>query len=292
MNALSFPSIRKDGLMLILGLGETGFAAARWSLAQGASIRLADTRENVQGLDRLQALSNAPLDVCLGQNALQADSLSDVHTVVISPGLSPVEPALAGFLAQARDRGIEIIGEIELFARALKDLADQGHESRVVAITGTNGKTTVTAMTRHLLEQAGVSALAMGNISPAALTALCDALENNALPQVWVLELSSFQLDSTFSLQADAGVVLNISQDHLDWHGGMDAYIQSKQRMYGMCDVTLVNRDDPVVMAMIPRCQSGVGAQLRSGQARFAGRYGLVDGWRHAVAGGQRTYRF
>ncbi|MBH0310087.1 UDP-N-acetylmuramoyl-L-alanine--D-glutamate ligase [Alcaligenes faecalis] len=252
MNALSFPSIRKDGLMLILGLGETGFAAARWSLAQGAGIRVVDTRENVQGLHQLQALSSAPLDVRLGQNALQADSLSDVHTVVISPGLSPVEPALASFLAQARDRGIEVIGEIELFARALKDLADQGHESRVVAVTGTNGKTTVTAMTRHLLEQAGVSALAVGNISPAALTALCDALENNALPQVWVLELSSFQLDSTFSLQADAGVVLNISQDHLDWHGGMDAYIQSKQRMYGMCDVTLVNRDDPVVMAMTP----------------------------------------
>ncbi|XOT96924.1 Mur ligase family protein, partial [Alcaligenes pakistanensis] len=148
--------------------------------------------------------------------------------------------------------GIEVIGEIELFARALKDLSEQGHESRVVAVTGTNGKTTVTAMTRHLLEQSGVSALAVGNISPAALTALCDALENNALPQVWVLELSSFQLDSTFTLQADAGVVLNISQDHLDWHGGMDAYVQSKQRMYGMCDVTLVNRDDSAVMAMVP----------------------------------------
>ena len=252
MNALSFPSIRKDGLMLILGLGETGFAAARWCLAQGAGVRLADTRETVQGLDMLQALSREPLDVRLGTQALQTESRKDVHTLVLSPGLSPLEPTLAAFLAQARERGIEIIGEIELFARALKDLADQGQESRVLAVTGTNGKTTVTAMTRHLLEQAGISARAVGNISPAALTALCDALESQALPQVWVLELSSFQLDSTFSLRADAAVVLNISQDHLDWHGGMDAYVQSKQRLYGMCDVALVNRDDPVVMAMIP----------------------------------------
>ena len=252
MNALSFPSIRKDGLMLILGLGETGFAAARWSLAQGARIRLADTREQVPGLDKVQALSSSPLDIRLGQQALLADSLDEVHTLVISPGLSPLDPALSAFFALARERGIEVIGEIELFARALKDLADQGHESRVLAITGTNGKTTVTAMTRHLLEQAGVSALAVGNISPAALTALCDALEGDALPQVWVLELSSFQLDSTFTLRADAGVVLNISQDHLDWHGSMDAYVQVKQRLYSMCDVTLINRDDPAVMAMVP----------------------------------------
>ncbi|WP_341667525.1 UDP-N-acetylmuramoyl-L-alanine--D-glutamate ligase [Alcaligenes sp. SDU_A2] len=251
MNGLTFPSIRADGVTLILGMGETGLAAARWCLAHGANVRLADTREQIQGQDELAALAGVALDSRLGEQALQAATLQDVHTVVISPGLSPLQAPIAAFLAQARQQGAEVIGEIELFARALRDLSEQGRDSQVLAVTGTNGKTTVTAMTRHILEQAGVSARAVGNISPAALAALYQALQDDALPQVWVLELSSFQLESVFSLQAHAAVVLNISQDHLDWHGDMPAYVQAKARLLGMSRLAVVNRDDPAVMAMV-----------------------------------------
>ena len=279
MNGLSFPSIRTDGVTLILGMGETGMAAARWCIAQGAVVRLADTRDQIQGRDELTALAGAELDCRLGGQALQSASLQDVHTVVISPGLSPLEAPIAAFLAQAREQGAEVIGEIELFARALKDLAQQGRDSRVLAITGTNGKTTVTAMTRHILEQAGVSARAVGNISPAALAALYQALQDDDLPQVWVVELSSFQLESTFSLQAEAGVVLNISQDHLDWHGGMEPYIQAKARLFGLCRLAVVNRDDPAVMAMVDDASLETVRSFGLGKPELTGDMGLgLDG--------------
>src|SRR5690606_25978749 len=126
---------------------------------------------------------------------------------VLSPGLYPREEPVAAFLAQARESGIEILGEIELFARALKDMGAQGYTPSVLAVTGTNGKTTVTALTRTLAEACGRSARAVGNISPAALAGLSDALTEDALPEVWVLELSSFQLESTSTLAPDAGVV-------------------------------------------------------------------------------------
>src|SRR5690606_38818107 len=146
------------------------------------------------------------------------------------------------FLAHARERGIEVIGEIELFALALADLAADGYRPTVLAVTGTNGKTTVTAMARRLAEAGGRTAIAAGNISPPALTALTAAIEADAWPEVWVLELSSFQLESTYSLSPDAAVVLNISQDHLDWHGSMEAYTKAKARLLQDAAVAIVNR--------------------------------------------------
>src|SRR5690606_1298254 len=120
------------------------------------------------------------------------------------------------------------------FARALADMATQGYDPNVLAITGTNGKTTVTAMTRQLVEASGRSARAAGNIGPAALAALQSALDAGELPEVWVLELSSFQLESTHTLAPDAAVVLNVTQDHLDWHGSMQAYAAAKARLLHM----------------------------------------------------------
>ena len=146
------------------------------------------------------------------------------------------------------------MGEIELFARALAELAEsRDYRPRLLAVTGTNGKTTVTALTRELIDASGMSVLAAGNISPAALTALMGALDADALPQVWVLELSSFQLETTHSLQADAAVVLNVTQDHLDWHGGMQAYADAKARLLKMARVKIVNRDDPLTVAMVAK---------------------------------------
>jgi UDP-N-acetylmuramoylalanine--D-glutamate ligase len=121
----------------------------------------------------------------------------------------------------------------------------------LLAVTGTNGKTTVTALTRQLVEASGLTARAAGNISPAALASLIDALDTDTLPQVWVLELSSFQLHTTTSLVADAAVVLNVTQDHLDWHGSMQAYADAKARLLQMARVAIVNRDDPMTVAMV-----------------------------------------
>ncbi|MCC2597449.1 UDP-N-acetylmuramoyl-L-alanine--D-glutamate ligase [Pusillimonas sp. MFBS29] len=252
MNTFSFPSVRLDGLTLILGLGETGLAAALWCAQQGARLRVLDTRSEPGGLQALQqALGEDQVEYCLGAQALNEKALQDVCTIVLSPGLSPFQAPVSELLALAAQRDIEVIGEIELFARALADMAPQGYEPKVLAVTGTNGKTTVTAMTRQLVQASGLAVKAAGNISPAALGALRDALAANDLPEVWVLELSSFQLESTRSLRPDAAVVLNVTQDHLDWHGSMQAYAAAKARLLNMSAITIVNRDDPQVMAMV-----------------------------------------
>ncbi|WP_322999700.1 UDP-N-acetylmuramoyl-L-alanine--D-glutamate ligase [Castellaniella sp.] len=250
MSTCQFPSLRRDGLTLILGLGETGVAAARWCAAQGVPLRVLDTRDEPGGLVALKQAGIAA-DLRLGAQALGEAALEGVLTLVLSPGLNPHEAPIAGLLDAARARGIEILGEIELFARALADLRDQGYAPAVVAITGTNGKTTVTSLTRHLAQGCGRSARAAGNISPAALSSLLDALQTDALPDVWVLELSSFQLETTHSLMADAAVVLNVTQDHLDWHGSMQAYAAAKARLLGMTRVRIVNRADARVLAMV-----------------------------------------
>ena len=124
---------------------------------------------------------------------------------------------------------------------------------KVLAVTGTNGKTTVCALTAMLLQRAGIDAIAAGNISPSLLDALSNCLDNNRWPQVWVLELSSFQLDACTSLQPYAATIVNISQDHLDWHGNMSDYIAAKGQVFGAMGLRLLNRDDAAVMQFIPQ---------------------------------------
>lgn len=240
--------------ILILGLGETGVAAARWCARQGAALRVADTRAEPGGLDALrEALAQADVQYRLGcGQAFDPDLLDGVRQIVLSPGLAPGQAPALDLLTEAAARGIEVVGEIELYARALAELAEtRDYRPRVLAITGTNGKTTVTALTRQLVEANGLSVRAAGNIGPAALAALMDALDSDSLPQVWVLELSSFQLETTRTLSADAAVVLNVTQDHLDWHGGMEAYAQAKARLLPMARVAIVNRDDPLTVRMV-----------------------------------------
>ncbi|EHK67223.1 UDP-N-acetylmuramoyl-L-alanine--D-glutamate ligase [Achromobacter arsenitoxydans] len=242
-------------LVLILGLGETGVAAARWCARLGARLRVADTRAEPGGLAALrEALAQSDVEYCLGcDGSFATDLLDGVTQLVLSPGLAPAQAPAADILREAEARGIEVVGEIELFARALADLAQtREYRPRLLAVTGTNGKTTVTALTRQLIEASGMTVLAAGNISPAALAALMDALDTEALPQVWVLELSSFQLETTHTLMADAAVVLNVTQDHLDWHGGMQPYAQAKARLLKMARVAIVNRDDSYTVDMVP----------------------------------------
>jgi UDP-N-acetylmuramoylalanine--D-glutamate ligase len=138
--------------------------------------------------------------------------------------------------------------EIEFFAQAIQALKDeQNYKVKVIAITGTNGKTTTTALTGLLCERAGKSVAVAGNISPAALDKLLDIEE---LPNVWVLELSSFQLQHTYSLHADAATVLNVTQDHLDWHGDFSQYAAAKARIFSSNTIAVLNRDDDIVMNM------------------------------------------
>lgn len=232
---------------LVLGLGESGLAMAQWLARCGARVRVADTRTEPQ---RLFALRQAVPDAEFVGGEFGAALLDGVDFAAVSPGLAP-DRELAQVGPAARARGVPVWGEIELFAQALAHLrAERGYAPKVIAITGTNGKTTVTSLTGLLCRRAGLSTRVAGNISPAALDVLRECLDQQELPQAWVLELSSFQLHTTFSLQADAATVLNVTQDHLDWHGSMDAYAADKARIFGADTVRVLNRDDATVMRM------------------------------------------
>ncbi|MDL2283678.1 UDP-N-acetylmuramoyl-L-alanine--D-glutamate ligase [Oxalobacter sp. OttesenSCG-928-P03] len=233
--------------VLVLGLGESGLAMARWLARCGASVRVADTREQPERLPLLQ--SEVP-SARFQSGPFSEDLLEAVDMIAVSPGLTPEED-LAEILPLANARHIPIVSEIELFAHALLSLQEKtGYRPKVVAITGTNGKTTVTSLTARMCARAGKKVTVAGNISPSVLDVLREALDAQSLPEIWVLELSSFQLWSTDSLNADVAAVLNVTQDHLDWHKSMAAYADAKARIFGPATIQVLNRDDPAVMGM------------------------------------------
>ncbi|MFT5590767.1 MAG: UDP-N-acetylmuramoylalanine--D-glutamate ligase [Bradyrhizobium sp.] len=233
--------------VLVLGLGESGLAMALWLARCGAQVRVADTRV---APERLVALRAALPDVDFRAGEFTAGLLTLIDFVAVSPGLGPRRELLV-IAAAAADRDIPLRGEIELFAHALASLrAERAYAPKLIAITGTNGKTTVTSLAGLLCERAGLTVQVAGNISPSALDVLRACLDDDSLPQVWVLELSSFQLHTTISLQADAATVLNISQDHLDWHGDMETYVADKARIFGSATIRVLNRDDAAVMQL------------------------------------------
>ncbi len=233
--------------VLVLGLGESGLAMAQWLARCGARLRVADTRAQPE---RLPALRDAVAEAEFISGPFVPSLLEGIDFVAISPGLAPGRE-LAEIAPAAQEKNLPLWGEIELFAQALATLrTERDYAPKVIAITGTNGKTTVTSLTGLLCQRAGLKTQVAGNISPAALDVLRAALDADALPQVWVLELSSFQLHTTCSLQADVATVLNVTQDHLDWHGDMDAYAADKARIFGAQTIRLLNRDDPRVMRM------------------------------------------
>jgi UDP-N-acetylmuramoylalanine--D-glutamate ligase len=234
--------------VLILGLGESGQSMARWCLRHGATVRWVDTRLQPPGLEAVRAEFPAA-ELLLGE--WQPSYLDSVDIIGLSPGLSPYLEPVKSFIDQARTRGLPIWSEIEFFAQALASLKQsQGYVPRCVGITGTNGKTTVTALCAFLAERSGLKAQAAGNISPAALDALGIAWDAQALPNFWALELSSFQLETTYSLHLDAAVILNLSEDHLDWHPSMEQYAQAKARIYLNARIRIANRDDAVTLPL------------------------------------------
>jgi UDP-N-acetylmuramoylalanine--D-glutamate ligase len=232
---------------LVLGLGESGLAMALWLARSGARVRVADTRE---APERLPALREAVADAEFVAGPFDAALLDGVDFVAVSPGLAPGRE-LAAIAPAAAAAGIPVWGEIELFAQALEWLKEQrAYAPKLIAITGTNGKTTVTTLVGQLCERAGKTVRVAGNISPAALDVLREVMDTGTLPEVWVLELSSFQLQTTFTLEADAATVLNVTQDHLDWHGDMPSYAAAKHRIFAAHTVRVLNRDDATVMRM------------------------------------------
>jgi UDP-N-acetylmuramoylalanine--D-glutamate ligase len=239
----------KDRHVLILGLGASGLAMARWCARCGAQVTVADTRDAPPQLEPLrEQLPHARL--VLG--AFAADLVdAPVQAVFRSPGLSPEQVAVV--LDAARARGVEVGGELSLFASALADLrAAQGYAPTVLAVTGTNGKTTVTALAGQLVERSGTTVAVAGNIGPTLLDTLAEKIDAGVLPQVWVIELSSFQLEAAGDFEPAAAAVLNVTQDHLDWHGTMDAYAAAKARVFGKGGLMILNREDPLVMKMLP----------------------------------------
>jgi UDP-N-acetylmuramoylalanine--D-glutamate ligase len=259
-------------LALVLGLGESGLAMAQWLARCGARVRVADTRAEPQ---RLPALREAVPGAQFVAGPFDAALLDGADFVAVSPGLAPGRE-LAAIAPAAQERNIPLWGEIELFAQALAALRqERGYAPKVIAITGTNGKTTVTSLTGLLCRRSGLTTRVAGNISPAALDVLREVLDSEQLPQAWVLELSSFQLHTTYSLQADAATVLNVTQDHLDWHGDMAAYAADKARIFGAHTVRVLNRDDATVMRM-----AAPGAPVLSfgiGEPETPDSFGLVN---------------
>ncbi|MDR0244385.1 MAG: UDP-N-acetylmuramoyl-L-alanine--D-glutamate ligase [Burkholderia sp.] len=241
---------RQRPMVLVLGLGESGLAIARWCARHGCRLRIADTREAPPNLAALQAEG---IDAEFVGGAFTPALLDGgIELVGLSPGLSPLEPALAELVAAAQERGIAVWGELEFFAQALRALGTSGYQPKVLAITGTNGKTTTTSLTGLLCQRAGKKVAVAGNISPAMLDRLANAIDETALPDVWVLELSSFQLETARTFAPDAAAILNITQDHLDWHGSFDAYAQAKGRIFGATTTRVLNRDDSAVMKFAP----------------------------------------
>jgi UDP-N-acetylmuramoylalanine--D-glutamate ligase len=257
---------------LVLGLGESGLAMAQWLAHCGARVRVADTRAEPQ---RLPALRQAVPGADFIGGEFTAALIDGVDFVAVSPGLAP-NRELAAIIPAAAERAIPVWGEIELFAQALARLSEErGYSPKLIAITGTNGKTTVTSITGLLCRRAGLSTRVAGNISPAALDVLREAVAADELPQAWVLELSSFQLHTTFSLNPDAATVLNITQDHLDWHGDMAAYAADKARIFGPDTVRILNRDDATVMRMA--AAGGNNVSFGTGEPQEPNSFGLVN---------------
>ncbi len=264
----------KNRNVLVLGLGESGTASARFAVRCGAALRVADTRSDAPGLAAVQALASqtsllGTVDVRIG--ALNPELLNGVTQIIVSPGLSPLRGDVANLLTAARLQNIAICSELDWFSAALTELkTTQDYAPYVLAITGTNGKTTVTELTTHLCMEAGLPAVACGNISPAALDALMNALDTQdaqALPAVWVVELSSFQLHYTQHWQPTAAAFLNLSQDHLDWHADMAEYVADKGRVFGTKSahtLRILNRDDPAVMAFATPSAQSFGASTPS----------------------------
>ena len=211
--------------VLVLGLGDTGLSVVNWVKSQQGKVRIADTRDAPPHGKKL-----SKEEILTGK--FKFSLLKDIDLVCISPGLSLQEELIQAALA----KNIPVVGDIELFAWAV----GRTNSEKVLAVTGTNGKSTVTALTGHLLRSAGIDCEVAGNISPPALEAL---RKRKNPPAAWVLELSSYQLETAWSLAPAAAAMLNLSEDHLDRYAGLAEYAAAKARIFLGTGTQVINRD-------------------------------------------------
>jgi UDP-N-acetylmuramoylalanine--D-glutamate ligase len=218
---------------VVVGLGKTGASCLRFLSKRGIPVSATDSRRNPPGLAELGGLA-ASLDLRLG--GFDLSLLDDASQVLMSPGVSLDEPIARA----ARDRGIEVLGDVELFARNV--------HAPVIGVTGTNGKSTVTTLVARMAAAAGRAVLAGGNLGVPALDLL-----DQPVPDLYVLELSSFQLETTSSLQLRAAVVLNVTADHLDRYASVAEYALAKSRIFARAAIVVLNADDPLASQTV-RC--------------------------------------
>ena len=240
---------------LVVGLGDTGLSVARYLSRQGVAVAIVDSRDNPPGLERLRA--ELPDDVALFLGGFHAEAFARAEQIVISPGVSAREPEIAAAVA----RGVPLIGDVELFAQAAT--------APVLAVTGSNGKSTVVTLLSAMARRAGVDVRTGGNIGTPAL----DLIEETE-PGLYVLELSSFQLETIESLHPQAAVVLNVSADHMDRYTDLAAYAAAKQAVYRHAGMQVVNADDPLAASLADASRP----QLRfTQQLPGENEYGLVE---------------
>jgi UDP-N-acetylmuramoylalanine--D-glutamate ligase len=233
----------EDKRVLVLGLGDTGLSALRWLRGQGALVSVADTREAPGNATAVQA-EMPEVNVRLG--AFDSGVFADAEIIVASPGVATNGPMAEPQIQDAVRRGIPVIGDVEIFAQY------RPAGAKVIAVTGANGKSTVTTLVGEMCKAAGLHTVVAGNIGLPVL----DTLATTAEPDIYILELSSFQLETTSSLQADAATVINISEDHMDRYSGMAEYAAAKARIFIHADVQVLNRQDALSMGMAkPQCR-------------------------------------
>ena len=254
---------------VVLGAGESGLATARWLRQQGMTVRLVDSRSNLP-LARALAEGDSGIELLLGQQQpFSTDLLDRADLLVPSPGLSPHQGkplSIANLLDHAEAQGLSVASELDLFDWALEmelqAAADQDDQSpelalarpMVLAITGSNGKTTTAKLCHHLLTSLGLDVELAGNVSPSLLEALMARQRRHQPPKAWILELSSFQLSISSRFSPSAATVLNLSQDHLDWHRDYDDYADAKLGVFGLprpSGTMVVNRDDQPLLDRI-----------------------------------------
>jgi UDP-N-acetylmuramoylalanine--D-glutamate ligase len=243
--------------VLVLGIGQTGLSMAKWLARCGAMVRAADTRQAPPCLEELrQSLPGARIH----EGGFDAEAFAGADIVAISPGVPLAEP----LVRQAAASGVPVVGDMELFALAMRQ--ENVARGKIIGITGSNGKTTVTAMVGAMIRKAGQDVEVAGNIGPPVLDALMRRQDAGLLPQVWILEISSFQLETTQSLRLDVAAVLNVTEDHFDRYAGMEDYAAAKARIFllgypnrldspdSLSDrggsIHVLNRDDPLVRPM------------------------------------------
>jgi UDP-N-acetylmuramoylalanine--D-glutamate ligase len=239
---------------LVVGLGATGLSCARFLARQGVEVAVTDSREQPPAV---AAIRTELPDVALFLGGFDAEIFARAERIVVSPGVPLKHP----LIADARRRGVEVVGDIELFARSV--------EAPVIGITGSNGKSTVTTLVGEMARQAGRQVRVGGNLGTPALD-----LVGEGEPQLYVLELSSFQLETVTSLHCLAATVLNISADHLDRYASFDEYARAKQRIYAGAQVQVINRDDVLAAALAVQAAPRVSFGLSEPEGE---NFGIVD---------------